>query len=935
MSQHSNPESDRNLLFGILAVQMNFISRDDLIAGMNSWVLEKSKPLGKVLLQQGRLSAEQLQALETVIAQHLKAHGNDVDRSLQGAASESTVASHLTPIADDDVQASLSKAFAPREPETVSRQPSPDGVRYRRLRPHATGGLGEVFVAEDTELHREVALKEIRPKFADDPECRGRFMKEAEITGGLEHPGIVPVYGLGVDAVGRPHYAMRFIRGESLKDAIARFHAADKPGRDGGERRLAFRQLLRRFVDVCNAVAYAHSRGVVHRDLKPANIMLGKFGETLVVDWGLAKAGLEPKSLPHDATVDPVLRPSSGSDAYATQFGSAFGTAAYMAPEQAAGRLDLLGPASDIYSLGSTLYVLLTGKRAYEGKDDGEILAKVRRGEFPPPREVKPVTPPALDAICRNAMALRPADRYATALDFAADVEHWLADEPAAAYSEPWNVRMGRWARRHRTVVVAAGVFLVSAVVALSLTTAMVWQEQRKTAAQKRVAELNYEMSRDLSFSMVRLIQDSETEIAFSPELHRARKDILKLTSAAFGKHLEAEPNQLQLRERAAQIYRYTGNVHRQESEMEAAEAYFTKSIRLYEGLVEQYSDEIFYQEALADTLRDYSKLQADFGRLREATATLRQAVAIAEKLLAADPKRSVFRRNLARTLLNLSNIELTRGSDEVGKTAAEAVKLFGNLASLPPDERRPYDPVLLAASLNILAVVERESGLKKSYSRARDKHKDAINEIKPLVGKQLAGLNANDVLHFRSWFLLEQSRTLIKGPAPPPALDASTIALFALPEGPLLALCKLSTTAATLKVAEFNLGAVIEQWKRQSDLYPQNPRFRESKGVAHQVLGQLRLDGRRYKEARVDLEESRKLLEAIVLISPKLPSSRGELGKTYYLLARLARLTGDNAGAAKRLDEAAKTIRQTLDQSPDDAQAQRTLKEVQAESVR
>ena len=135
-----------------------------------------------------------------------------------------------------------------------------------------------------------MALKQILDRHADDPTSRARFLLEAEITGGLEHPGIVPVYGLGTYGDGRPYYAMRFIRGDSLKEAIERFHADAAPRRDPGRRSLELRKLLRRFIDVCNAIDYAHSRGVLHRDIKPGNIMLGQYGETLVVDWGLAKA---------------------------------------------------------------------------------------------------------------------------------------------------------------------------------------------------------------------------------------------------------------------------------------------------------------------------------------------------------------------------------------------------------------------------------------------------------------------------------------------------------------------------------------------------------------------------------------------------------------------------------------------------------------------
>src|SRR4029077_696259 len=172
---------------------------------------------------------------------------------------------------------------------------------------HAEGGLGRVYVARDEEVHREVAFKQIKPGSAAEANGRARVLLEAEITGGLEHPGIVPVYGLGTCADGRPFYDMRFIRGHSLKEAIGQFHADAGLKSDPGRRSLELRKLLRRALDVCNAIEYAHSRGVLHRDVKPGNVIVGKHGETLVVDWGLAKplGRVEPSAHSGERTLVP------------------------------------------------------------------------------------------------------------------------------------------------------------------------------------------------------------------------------------------------------------------------------------------------------------------------------------------------------------------------------------------------------------------------------------------------------------------------------------------------------------------------------------------------------------------------------------------------------------------------------------------------------
>src|SRR5436190_1665004 len=571
-------DADRNLLFGILAVQMNFISRDALITAMHAWVLDKQKPLGQILHEQQSLTTEQLQALDALIVQHLKVHGDDPDSSLAAIGGAAIDCSALESFRDDDVQASLAKFVAsPGTKDTMDGLPPlREQGRFKKGRFHKEGGLGEVYFAEDTELHREVALKEIKSKYADDLASRGRFVIEAEITGGLEHPGIVPVYGLGAYPNGRPYYAMRFIRGDSLKDAIEHFHAAENPGRAARERSLALRQLLRRFVDVCNAVAYAHNRGVLHRDLKPANIMLGPYGETLVVDWGLAKAGLEPKPHALDATIDPVLRPTSGSDQYATQAGIAVGTLTYMSPEQAAGRHAELGPASDIYSRGSTLYAL------------------------------------------------------------------------------PWTARAARWGRRHRTLVVSAAVFLVSAAVALAISTALVWAQQRETEKQRLIAVTNYGISRKQSFDIIRLIETSEPEFASVPALHDRRKELLTTATEACRQFLQQEPDDLELQKRAAQIYRFTANFYRLTNETQAAERFYRDSIALREGLIAKFPKDEGYQLLLADSLRDHASLTLKLGQFHEATTLLKTSLEIVERLLQEGAVRLAVRRRVALALGHL-----------------------------------------------------------------------------------------------------------------------------------------------------------------------------------------------------------------------------------------------------------------------------------------
>jgi serine/threonine protein kinase len=497
--------ADRNLLVGIIALQMDFIARDALITAMNAWVLNKAKPLCQILLDQGALCASRRSLLDALVEEHIKLHDGDPQMSLAALSSIASVREQLSQIADPDLQATLPRVATARagaEPDddamrTIGATPDDSaslGLRFQKLRPHAKGGLGQISVALDTELDRTVALKEIQDQHADDQASRTRFVQEAEITGKLEHPGIIPVYALGHYADGRPFYAMRFIHGDSLKEAIERFYRDEALKRDPGRRALRLRELLRRFTDVCNAIAYAHNRGILHRDLKPGNVMLGPFGETLVLDWGMAKAAsasrgsgpAEPApALEEDGPIR--LSPGSGSREE-TMPGRPIGTPAFMSPEQAHGQLERLGARSDIYSLGATLYCILTGQVPFGGADLGAVLRAVQRGEFKPPRLVDSSIDPSLESICLKSMALEPEDRYASARELAQDVERWLADEPVTARREPIPARARRWTRRHRTLVSSIVAALVVAVAGLASFAAVLSGKNGELDRQRRMA---------------------------------------------------------------------------------------------------------------------------------------------------------------------------------------------------------------------------------------------------------------------------------------------------------------------------------------------------------------------------------------------------------------------------------------------------------------
>ncbi len=329
--------------------------------------------------------------------------------------------------------------------------------QFKLERLHARGGLGEVYLAHDRQLGRPVAIKLPRDADPDSPSHQ-RLAREAAITSRLKHPGIIPVYATCDQSDAPPCYIMPFIEGQTFRDAILAFHTA--PIESGGNKfsNRKFRRLLQRLLAVCNTVAYAHRQGIIHRDIKPANIMLGEFGETLLLDWGLAKYIDESGGDEFGGQAGPTVQSGSNPSPAAKEFqttlppetqpGQSIGTPEFASPEQLMGHVDQHNRRSDVYSLGATLYYLLLGKSAIDFVELTNLANPLAVQKIAPPLSRDPSVPADLNAICLKAMSFESADQYATATALAEDLERFLADESVSVSRPGWTTSLRRLVRR-------------------------------------------------------------------------------------------------------------------------------------------------------------------------------------------------------------------------------------------------------------------------------------------------------------------------------------------------------------------------------------------------------------------------------------------------------------------------------------------------------
>ncbi len=879
-------DSARGLLFGLLAFQNGFIDREALLKALATWIGDKSRPIDRLLLRDGVIDESLRGFLVDLVSQHLQRHGGDADASLASLAVGRSTVQRLAALHDPEVEATLTFLGKARRDVDNDSGPVPtdssrgdDGAsgRFQVLRKHAEGGLGVVSVALDRELGREVALKEVRESNADDPASRRRFLLEAEITGGLEHPGIVPVYALGRYDNGRPYYAMRFIRGETLRQAIERFHrpageGASEASVEPSERVLGLRQLLRRFLDVCNAVDYAHSRGVLHRDLKPSNMIVGKHGETLVVDWGLAKA----TGSSGEPSEEGALRPPSGQDSIETLQGSPLGTPAYMSPEQARGDLAEVGPRSDVYSLGATLYCLITGRPPIGGETPGEMKRRVMAGEFPRPRQVVPSIDKGLEAICLKAMATQPERRYDSCRALVDDIERWLADEPISALRDSRAARLGRWSRRHRTLVATAAVALSVATPALAALAIVQTKARADLGLANQVLDRQRrfaETQEDLAIQAVKRFRDvviRNEALKKDPALEGLRKDLLVEPLNYFSELRRSIESSGDLRPRSlvrvAEAAHDHAHLADEIGDREDALRSHVVSQGIWERLTREDPEDRAYQSELGRLHHCRGQLLVDTGRPEEAMAAFEESLAIRSKLAAAVPENGQYALDLANTLENIATRQVASDRLEDALRNHEAAFAIRNRLVQERPENAEYSTALCLSLNNLAALWLRQGELDRAFPLFQ-RALTIRRELAQTAPDDEANLEELAGCHNNMGLILFQTRRFDE------ALEALTESCR-IKERLAEAQPTVTDRQAALASSYYNLGTILNEMRREEDAapwfekslprwealtarHPESPEYASTLGAALNNLATIDIHAGRLEEARDRLKRA------------------------------------------------------------------------------
>jgi serine/threonine protein kinase/Tfp pilus assembly protein PilF len=838
---------------------------------------------------------------------------------------------------------------------------------FRLLREVGRGGMGVVYEAEQLSLRRRVALKVLPFAAALDERQMQRFQNEAQAAAHLHHPHIVPVHAVGCER-GVHFYAMQLIDGQTLA-ALVRDRRqqgevpAGRPGlatpsadtvtpAAGGSAtqgsvtgRAFYRRAAELGVQAAEALDYAHQQGVIHRDVKPANLLLDGHGRLWVTDFGLAQ-----------------LQSNAGP----TLSGDLVGTLRYMSPEQALARRGLVDHRTDVYALGATLYELVTLSPLFAGADRQELLRQVAFEDPHRPRWLNRAVPEELETVILKALAKDPAERYATAQEFAQDLRRFLEDRPVLARRPAPAQRLARWARRHKPLLGAVGVGLAVALAALAVSTVVTWQAYRAESAahlaeidRRRQTEANSLMAAQVLNQTLLELPDKQFPRPPRRKQEEARlfhqgvdyyerfvrtvpaeAESLPVKAHAYW-HLGALYDRLGRADRAAAVYQQAaglldglavhdpatpvhrrdeatvlnnlGTLYEQERQLAKAEAAHCRARDLRQALAAEHPETPEHRQELAESLANLGLVLAKTGRAAEAEQLLRQAVAHREALAADFPAEGKYRGELAVTANHLAVLLWTRKQNpEAEALLLRSRKVLGELAA---QSFHPMYPLQLAHTHHQLGLLWQATGRAAEAAAA---YRDAITQERRLTAEF-------------SWvpeFQQDLATSLAKVGEVLTTLDQAKDAEAALREALELAgqvrsaspttpasrdrevivaartgLAAILTNGGRLEEAEAILRQAVADWHQLVADVPDSPDHRNRLAAAHFQMGKLQAERGRPREAEGCYREATDYWEKLATDFPQVPAYRHSLSVAH-------RHRGQLLQAAGRLGEAEQAVR-------------------------
>jgi serine/threonine protein kinase len=808
-------------------------------------------------------------------------------------------------------------------PEIQPESPLGD---FRILREVGRGGMGVVYEAVQLSLGRRVALKVLPFAAALDAKQLQRFKNEAQAAAQLQHPNIVPVYGVGRER-GVHYYAMQFIDGHTLAALIGQLRQQARPGPSRPEQpegpaaettpRLSgplsterstrspafFRTAARLGAQAAEALEHAHQLGVVHRDVKPANLLVDGRGTLWVTDFGLAQLQ---------------------SQAGLTLTGELLGTLRYMSPEQALARPGPVDHRTDLYSLGATLYELLTLHPPVPGDQRPEVLARLAAEEPAPPRRLNPALPADLETILLKALAKDPAERYASARELADDLHRFLEDRPIRARRPTLAQRAAKWARRHRRLGAAAAAFLALAVVGLAVSTGLIWnekrlkdeayqaeaQQRREAEAKRREAEEKWQYARR---AVDEVFLEAEGWMVHGAQQERLQQFLEKALKfyEEFARDRGAQP-EAQLA--ASRAYYRVGAIQSNLGRLKQAEEAFRQGIALLEGLGPEDREKPEYQFALGLHQQDLFGLYCTTARLRDAEEAIRQALAVFTRLADAFPGASEYRAKVVECHHGLGVWQQLAGRNrEAGQTFRRALELLNRLEADFP--KAPFH-ALRAGVYDAL-------GGWHWYNRQPKEAQQAFGQVRPSL-EQLIALSPTEPQHRLKLAALHDSlgHLFVQTGQLAQAIEAHQRAL-AIQEKLADDLPAVPTHRKLLGIYSNNLGVAfwtagqpaqagpaydraVTLFTQLTARFPGAPDYQMHLGRDLQHLADCYRAVGRVREADTAQGRALEVLEKLVKDFPGRPEYRKSLADGHRTWGQVLRDTG-------RLDKAEQPLRQAL----------------------